>query len=164
MIKALISDFSRVILTPTDANYHGSLNDLHKELSARGDYEFWEYFCVNQDLLDFYKTLGEHIDIHVFTTEFIQEHPALQPKIEGIFKYVFSGARLGLKKTDPQAYKTIIKEIGLKPEEILYMDDKQANLDAAKEAGLAVIHYESNKQAEEDIQKAVENFSFQKGS
>ncbi|MDO8509825.1 MAG: HAD-IA family hydrolase, partial [bacterium] len=104
------------------------------------------------------------INVFVFTSEYIQEHPALQPKMEGIFKGVFSAARLGLKKTDVETYKIIANKIDLKPEEILYIDDKQANLDAAKEAGLAVIHYESNKQAEADIQKVAKNFSFRKGS
>lgn len=156
MIKALISDFSRVILTPTDDNYHGSLNDLHKELLARGDYEFWKYFRLNQDLLAFYKILNEHIDIYVFTTEFIQEHPALQSELAEVFKQTFSGARLGLNKLDPQSYSFIAKEIGFQPNEILYIDDKRANLDAAKEAGMVVIRYENNCQAMEDIQKLLD--------
>ncbi len=164
MIKALVSDFSRVILSPVDKNYAGGLNLLHKELSAKGDYDFWKFFQLNQNLLAFYKTIGEQIDVFVFTSEYIQEHPALQPKMEGIFKGVFSAARLGLKKTDVETYKIIADKIDLKPEEILYIDDKQANINAAKEAGLTVIHYESNKQAEDDIQKAVKNFSFRKGS
>lgn len=151
MIKALVSDFSKVLLFPTDSNYTGSLNDLHKELSARGDYDFWKHFQLNQDLLTFFQTLGKQIDVYVFTTEYIQEHPALQPKMEGIFKKIFSGARLGLGKTDPQSYKTLIKEIGLKPEEILYIDDKPENLEAAKNAGLMVIRYESNPQTIQNI-------------
>ena len=164
MIKALVSDFSRVILSPADKNYAGGLNLLHKELSAKGDYDFCKFFQLNQDLLAFYKTIGGQINVFVFTSEYVQEHPALQPKMEGIFKGVFSAARLGLKKTKSETYKIIADKIDLKPEEILYIDDKQANLDAAKEAGLAVILYESNEQTKEDIQKAVKKFSFPKGS
>jgi len=153
MIKALVSDFSRVILSPIDNNYAGSLNDLYKKLTAQGNYDFWKYFQVNQNLLTFYKTISKQIDIYIFTTEYIQDHPALQPKIESIFKYIFSSARLGLKKTDPQAYQTIIKGIWLKSKEVLYIDDNPANIDAAKKAGLVAIHYESNDQAIKDISK-----------
>jgi hypothetical protein len=33
MIKAIVSDFSRVLLFPKDKNYQDSLNALHKQLS-----------------------------------------------------------------------------------------------------------------------------------
>lgn len=155
MIKALVSDFSKVLLFPTDSNYTGSLNDLHKELSARGDYDFWTYFRVNQDLLAFFQAIGNRINIYMFTTEYIQEHPALQPKLDGVFKDIFSGVRLGLKKADSSAYKTIAEKIGLKSEEVLYIDDKQANLDAAKQAGFNVILFRSNDQIIADIGKSL---------
>lgn len=91
----------------------------------------------------------------MFTTEYIQEHPVLQSKLEGVFKNIFSGARLSLKKSDSQAYKTIAEKIGLKPEEILYIDDKQANLDVAKQAGLNVILFQTNEQVIADIGKSL---------
>lgn len=159
MLKAFVSDFSRVVLSPKDDDYTKGLNALHKKLSAGGDYDFWSYFRLNHDLLAFFKTIGEYIDIYMFTTEYIQEHPALQPQLSGVFKRVFSGARLGLKKIDPQSYYFIAQKIGLKPEEILYMDDKQVNLDAAKEAGMMVVHYETNNQAKKDIAEVLKNLS-----
>ena len=153
MIKAFLSDFSRVLLSPKDDTYSEGLNALHKKLSAGGAYDFWAYFKLNQDLLGYYKNLGERIPVYMFTTEHIQEHPSLQPELAGVFRQTFSGARLGLDKTEPQSYSFIAKEIGFQPEEILYIDDKQANLDAAHKAGMAVIHFENNNQAMEDIQK-----------
>lgn len=162
MIKAFVSDFSRVLLSPKDDSYTEGLNALHKKLSAGGDYDFWSYFRLNQDLLAFYKTIGEHIDVYMFTTEYIQEHPALQSELSSVFKKVFSGARLGLKKVDAQSYRFIAKEVGLNPKEILYIDDKQANLDAAKEAGMVVVRYESNAQATKDLTDALKNFLPQK--
>ena len=151
MIKALVSDFSRVILSPADENYVGGLNALHRNLSGLGDYNFWEYFRLNEDLLAFYQTIREQIPVYVFTSEYIQEHPALQPKMQGIFKYIFSAARLGLKKNDTETYKIIAEKINLKPEEILYIDDNKKNLDASNEAGMTVIHYESNDQEKKDV-------------
>jgi hypothetical protein len=88
MIKALVSDFSGVLLSPADANYTGLLNDLYKELSARGEYDFWAYFRVNDDLLAFYKSICERINMYMFTREYLQEHPALQTKWKGVFTYI----------------------------------------------------------------------------
>ncbi len=157
MIKALVSDFSRVLLSPKDKNYTDGLNALHKKLSAGGRYDFWSYFQLNQELIDFYKILAKKIDLYLFTSEYIQEHPSIRPHMEEIFKTVFSGANLDLKKTDTQAYKTIAEKINLKPEEILYIDDKQVNIDAAKKAGMAIILYESNKQLKIAASKILKN-------
>ncbi len=161
MIKAFVSDFSRVLLSPKDDSYTEGLNALHKKLSSGGDYDFWSYFRLNQDLLTFYKKLSADIPIYMFTTEYIQEHPALQPELAGVFKKVFSGAGLHLEKTDPQSYYFIARELGLNTNEVLYLDDKQANLDAAKKAGMTVIAYEANEQAQQDITKTLKNFSSQ---
>ncbi len=155
MIKALVSDFSRVLLLPIDAKHVGGLNALHKKLSAQGNYDFWTNFRLNDALLAFYKTLSARIDIYIFTAEYIQEYPALEPKLKGVFKNIFSAARLGVKKDDPQAYKAITTKIGLKPKEILYMDDSQTNCNAAKQAGMAVIHYQSNDQAKNEISEII---------
>jgi len=155
MLKALISDFSGVILKPVDGNYTGGLNTLNNELSAEGDYDFWKYFKLNEELLEFYKTIKGKIDVYVFTTGHIQEHPELRPHLEGIFKEVFSSERLGLNKKDNNAYQAIVEKVGLKPNEILYIDDKQENIDKANSLGITTILYLSNKQAIKDITKSM---------
>ena len=158
MIKAIVSDFSRTLLSPTDETYTGGLNALHESLKDRADYDIWEHYLLNQDLLAFYKTIGSRVDVYMFTTKYIQEWPPLKEKLDGVFKEVFSGARLDLKKDDPQSYKVIAQKVGLEPNEILYIDDKQANLDAAKEAGMVIIRFESEQQAIKDIEKTMKNF------
>ncbi|MDP2630892.1 MAG: HAD-IA family hydrolase [Candidatus Uhrbacteria bacterium] len=147
MIKAVVTDFSQVILLPIDSSYTGGLNALHKKLSECGDYDFWSHFQLNKELLSFYAILSKAIDVYVFTAEYIQEHPALEADLKGVFKAVFSGARLGLLKTDPEAYAILATTIGRLPEEILYIDDRQENIDAARQAGMEGIRFESNGQA-----------------
>ncbi|MFA6524832.1 MAG: HAD-IA family hydrolase [Patescibacteria group bacterium] len=146
MIKAIISDFSRVVLLPNDETYTGGLNLLHKELSANGKYDFWQYFRLNQDLINFYKSVCKRVDIYIFTKGYVQELPVLQPVISEVFKGVFSASRLELNKNSKEAYILIAGMIKQKPEEILYIDDNQDNVDAAKKAGLNAICYNSNKQ------------------
>lgn len=151
MIKALVTDFSRVLLSPREVDYAGGLNALHRDLTGRGDYDFWEYFQLNEELLEFYKTLGQKIRVYMFTSEYIQEHTALQPKLERVFVKVFSAARLNIKKSDSETYRVIAEKIGIKPEEILYIDDKQSNLDCAAETGMSVLRFDSNEQVIPEI-------------
>ncbi|PIR04190.1 MAG: hypothetical protein COV59_03330 [Candidatus Magasanikbacteria bacterium CG11_big_fil_rev_8_21_14_0_20_39_34] len=157
MLKAILSDLSRTLLFPVDENYTGKLNALHESLKEDPNYDIHKYFFLNEELLSFYKSINKHIDIYMFTTKYIQEWPPLKEQMNGIFKDIFSGARLNLKKDDPEAYNRIAEKIGLEPSEILFIDDSEANTDAAKEAGLFTILFESKQKAIIDLKKALEN-------
>jgi FMN phosphatase YigB (HAD superfamily) len=151
-ITAFVSDFSRVLLSPKDENYSDGLNTLHKKLSIQGDYDFWSYFQLNEKLLNFYRELSRKMKIYLFTTEHIQNHSSLQPYLDGVFTKIFSGADLGLEKTNIQSYEIIANMIGTSPNTILYIDDNQRNLDAANAAGMSVIKYISTEQAISSIE------------
>lgn len=157
MVKALVSDFSRVLLFPVDAGYAGGLNALQKELTAKGKYNFWDHFRLNHELLAFYKALRTQIGVYMFTSEHIQDDPALRPHLDGVFRDILSGARLGLKKTDIESYTEIARSIGLPPRQILYVDDSEANCSAASSAGMVVVRFESNSQTIGDIHRTLQN-------
>lgn len=151
MIKAIVTDLSRVVVKPKDTTYTGSLNALHDELLKSGDYDFWQYFELNKELLKFYIKLKEKIKLYIFTSKYIQEYPPLKEKLVRVFDRILSASRLDIKKSNPESYKQIAKEINLEPDEILYIDDNDENIKAAQEAGLTTIHYQSNDALIEEI-------------
>lgn len=59
-----------------------------------------------------------------------------------IFDQLYFSNEMGLAKPDPAIFLTVIKEHGLKPEETLFIDDRQENLDAAKALGMQVVLFE----------------------
>jgi len=153
MIRALVCDFSRVILFPKDDKYNGSLNSFYKELSAKGNFGFWSKFRLNEELLNFLQDISNRLDVYIFTTGYIQEDPEVNPSIRKVSKEIFSAARLKIKKADPKSYEKIAKRIGINPEEILYLDDQRKNIIAATRAGCSTVIFRSNKQALEKIKK-----------
>ena len=156
MPKALVSDFSRVILLPVDGTYTGGLNPLHRTLSEQGPYDFFAYFKLNTELLDFYKSIVTLLPLYVLTEGTIQEHPALQEHLQGIFREIFSCSRLGKKKDDPDSYRWIAEHIGVAPHEILYIDDLASNIDTARKAGMIGIQHISNEDVIRQIQAAMQ--------
>lgn len=143
MIKVIVTDFSRVLLFPTDNNYIGGLNVLNNALlQSDPDYDFTKHFRLNNELLDYYSSLK--LPVYIFTSETIQEHPAIKDKLEGVFTNIFSAKHMKLNKKDKTAYETIASKLSLQPSEILYIDDDQGNINAAKAAGFHVILYKSN--------------------
>ena len=154
MIKAILSDFSGTILFLKDKDSKDGLNALHERLKDNVDYDIWDHFVLGEDILNFHKNIASQVDVYIFTTRYIQEWPPLKEKMAGIFKDVFSTARLNLlPKTDSQVYTMLADKIGVKPNEIIFIDDRVEHVAAAKEAGLVAIHFESESQSIREIKK-----------
>ncbi len=142
-MKAVITDFSRVLLFPKDDSFHSGLNALNNRLLIENpNYDFWQYFKVNNELFDYYKSLN--IPVYIFTSETIQDHPAAKAMMGSVFKDVFSAKKLGLSKKEASSYKHLAKLLGHTPSEIFYIDDNHDNFTAAKEAGCKAILFKSN--------------------
>ncbi|OGG71239.1 hypothetical protein A3F27_00030 [Candidatus Kaiserbacteria bacterium RIFCSPHIGHO2_12_FULL_53_13] len=146
MYTTLLSDFSRVIIKPKDKNYAGALNPIHRDLTEKlGErYGIFDYFELNEKLLDFYRSLKAELSVNIFTTDILQNHPLLMPRLEPIFENIFSANTLGLSKKEPSAYLFIAEKLRVRPESIVYIDDQIKNVEAAQEAGLSALHYTDN--------------------
>lgn len=57
------------------------------------------------------------------------------------FRKMFLSYRMKMLKPSREIFLKAISEIGLEPEEILYIDDSVSNVDAAAETGMRVLHY-----------------------
>lgn len=142
MTTTILSDFSRVILNPKDKNYTGTLNGLNKELLEKNkNYFFFDYFEFNDEILNLYRQLKTKYSINVFTTGTIQNTPEVMQIINLIFDNIYTAKDFGLDKKQPEAYLFIAKKLKKRPSEILFIDDQQANIDAAKQVGLSTILY-----------------------
>ena len=153
-MESILSDFSRVLLKPKDENYKESLNTLHRQLSEELGHEYpaADHFVFNDELLDFYASLKGQYPLHLFTTDIIQNHPHIRPKLDAVFDNIISASEHGLSKKDPAAYRFISDMIKKEPMEIVFIDDQLSNLEAAKSAGMKTVHYQDdNERAIHDI-------------
>ncbi len=57
----------------------------------------------------------------------------------------------GLRKPDKKAFEFVLKKLKAEPEESIFIDDKQNNLDAAKELGMKTILFKNNRQLIKDL-------------
>jgi FMN phosphatase YigB (HAD superfamily) len=144
MLKAVITDFSRVLLFPADDSYQEGLNSLNKQLlGSNPDYDFWHYFKLNEELLTYYATIT--LPKYIFTSDSIQDHPAVKKRLKTIFKEILSAKTLNVSKSDTKTYTSIAQLLNLRPNELIYIDDNQNNIDVAKRAGCKTILYKSNE-------------------
>ena len=60
-----------------------------------------------------------------------------------------------MNKTEIKFYKLILKENKLRPEEVLFIDDQQRYIDAAKKTGIKTVKFESVKQLIRELSKKI---------
>ncbi len=145
MISTLLSDFSRVWLFPKDKNYLGGLNELYDKLKKQGKFNFFDYFELNEELLTKVKDWNQKLEIYIFTTGHIQNTPGVIERVKPLVKGIYSAEDLPINKLSPEGFVYMAQLIGKKSEEILYIDDKAANLERAQQAGTAICLYTENK-------------------
>ena len=136
MIKVLLFDFSRVLLFPKDDTYEGKLNDLYKQVRNLPDFNFFDHFRLNNELVEYLKVQKKNFRLVMFTSEIIQNDPAVKNILENLFEKVFSATEMGFDKSDVNSYLYIIENLGCKPEEVLFIDDWEKNIETAKKTGL----------------------------
>lgn len=153
MIDILLFDFSRTLIFPKDANYKGRLNDLYKKIIKSKNYNFFDHFILNEELINYLKPYGKKCILAIFTTDIIQNDPAVRPVLDKNFSYVFVANDLKVSKKDPKAYHLIAKSLCRKTSDIIYVDDTVEKLQAAKEAGMKTVQFISNKQLFKELEK-----------
>lgn len=149
MIQAVVSDFSRVLLFPKDQDYTGSLNALHRELQTKPDYNPLDHFSLNQPLLNFYRSLTK--PVFILTSDSIQDAPEFQPFLKPVIRTIFSAKKMKTDKKESQAYVLVVEQLHLLPSEVLYIDDSEENIAAARQAGLTTVLYRDFQETAEQI-------------
>lgn len=72
-------------------------------------------------------------------------------RLEDVFDAVVVSAEVGVAKPDIQMYKLALERLGVKPQECIYIDDKQSFVDAAQSIGMVGLRYEDTAQIKRDI-------------
>ncbi|MEP7167226.1 MAG: HAD-IA family hydrolase [Candidatus Woesebacteria bacterium] len=145
-ITTVIFDFSRVLLYPKDPQYAGKLNDLYKDVKTKAPFLFFDHFTLDNTLLDWLETKKNTVKLCLYTSEIIQNDPAIFPRLEQTFdKNIFSAEDFGWSKRNPENYLDLAKKIEVLPENIVFVDDTIENVKAAQGAGLTTIQFFSRE-------------------
>lgn len=57
-------------------------------------------------------------------------------------KFTFTSFELGLLKPDPKIYETVLERLNARPQEVIFIDDKETNVKAAQKLGIHGIVFE----------------------
>ena len=69
------------------------------------------------------------------------------------FKKLFLSFELGYRKPGRAAYEAVLKELNVKPEDTVFIDDKDVNVKGAEKLGMKGILYKNPEQLRVDLEK-----------
>jgi len=102
-----------------------------------------KHYALNQDVIEIARNLKEKGFKLGILSNTIETHQLPQKKeLYGeLFDVVFLSHRERLRKPDKQAYLKLAEKLGVKPDEMVHIDDEHEFVEAAKKAGLKGIHF-----------------------
>ncbi|MDQ5894525.1 MAG: family phosphatase [Actinomycetota bacterium] len=71
--------------------------------------------------------------------------------VDELFETVIDSAFVGCRKPDPRIYQLTLERVGLEPDQCIFIDDMQINIDAANELGLHGVHFRETAQARAEV-------------
>lgn len=150
MIKVLLFDFARVILFPKHETL-STLGALYAQQSGA------ELFFLNTELLNFIKTQRDNYTTAILTNSasILAPGTLYRQQMEAYFDQIFLSKELGLSKDQPACYLKVAELLAVEPSEILFTDDSGSKCQAATEAGLKVILFESTDQYLREVAKVL---------
>jgi putative hydrolase of the HAD superfamily len=77
-------------------------------------------------------------DLHIAEVRCSNPHFA---EFEAQFDHVFYSHELGLRKPHPEVFLEVCRQMGAKPEEVIFIDDTLQHVNGAREAGLQAFYY-----------------------
>ncbi len=75
--------------------------------------------------------------------------------VDELFEVVVDSAFVSCRKPEPRIYEIMLERLGVEAGTCLLVDDVEVNCDAARELGMAAVHFRDNDQAIPEIRSAL---------
>jgi putative hydrolase of the HAD superfamily len=113
-------------------------NNLTVDISYNFMLSWISDYIVNKSTHDLVKELATEYQVGLFSNIYKGMVPELikrgyLPSVT--YSYQFLSCDMGLQKPDEEAYKAVMKKVNVPANQILFVDDKQENLDTARSLG-----------------------------
>ncbi|MFH2040507.1 MAG: HAD-IA family hydrolase [Chloroflexota bacterium] len=109
--------------------------------------EFWKVYLgeLNIEFIDFIKQLRRGYKIALLSNSFIgaRKKENANYHFQELTDVIIYSHEVGLVKPDIAIYQMICDQLGMLPEETLFIDDEETNINAAHEFGMHTILFET---------------------
>ncbi len=124
---------------------------------AVGDFSarWFAHLHANEPMLRLMRSLAQRgYRMGLLTNNVREWEPLWRPRlgIDAIFSVIVDSGFVGMRKPDPAIYTLTEQRLGVPGAEILFVDDVEANVEAARAAGWSAVRFDDNAQAIPEIE------------
>ena len=127
----------------------GEQYGLDAEEIAEFRQDFWSGDFIDRELVDLIRRLRARYRLGLLSNASDALRPLLaRTSLAPLFDVIVISCEEGLMKPDPEIYRRLLARLDVAPDEAAFVDDVQANVDAARAAGMHALRFTSTAGAE----------------
>jgi epoxide hydrolase-like predicted phosphatase len=142
------------------------LDEVQVALGLEGDQvarfmdDIWEEYLgtLNEELLAYFSGLRPRVRTGILSNSFVgarEREQALYAFEDHCDTIVYSHEE-GLMKPDPAFYAVVCQRLDVRPDEVVFLDDRDMMVEGARAVGMHAVRYEDNASAIAEIDRALE--------
>jgi epoxide hydrolase-like predicted phosphatase len=144
-----------------------TLDDVHEALRDRLDLDdqtvaqymadLWREYLgtANTELIEYARRLRPRHRTGIVSNSFVgaREREQAAYGFEGLVEEIVYSHEAGFSKPDPRIYALICSRLNVPPGEMVFLDDAEACVAGARDAGIHAVRYQDNAQAIAEIEE-----------
>lgn len=120
--------------------------------------DIWNGYRWNSEMLDFVRSLKPDYKTGILSDAWADARESMEDIInKDLFDAIVFSAEEGVLKPDPVLFQRALEHLGVKPEEAILLDDREANIQGAQEFGMRGVHFTETNKAIEDIKSLLQD-------
>lgn len=134
---------------------------LSEEQAEAMSADFWvQYLGVaNTELIEYGRGLRPRLRTGILSNSFVgaREREQAAYGFEDLVDDIVYSHEVGMSKPDSRIFELTCERLAVRPDEVIFVDDVESHVAAAREVGLHGVHYRENAQVIREIEKLVES-------
>jgi epoxide hydrolase-like predicted phosphatase len=122
--------------------------------------EMWAVYLgtLNSELYNYFKSLRPKYQTALLSNSFVgaREREEAAYQFSNVCDFIIYSHEVGLQKPEPAIYALSCERLGLPPQEVLFVDDRDSLIAAAKEFGMEGVVFHDNAQTIAEIEAIIE--------
>jgi putative hydrolase of the HAD superfamily len=118
--------------------------------------DFWDVYCggPNTELIEYFKGLRPRYRTALLSNSFVGARREEEARFgfAAITDLIVYSHEEGMSKPDPRIYERTWRRLGVQPQQIIFLDDVEPNILAARDCGIHAILFHDNAQAIAEIE------------
>lgn len=155
-VSTILVDFAYTLCFPKTDESIESLNNHYTELKKTNSANLKTHFIINTQLLAELKKIKSTCSLHIFTSGYMHTDDMFSQYLNPIFESAITTKELGMPKSFPNTYKILANKLSIPIEELLFIDDKIKNVQAAQTAGAVGIQFINTAKTLEELASKIQ--------